>query len=368
MKPTTLLIASLALGSAAFAGDNDKKTIAPPAEDSWQFKLSMPGWVPWLQGDTGVNGQIAHIDLGPDNLVPKIDMAADIRMEAHKGRLSVLGEFFYMSISDGIGTNTAVKKLDVQVDQTMGDLAVAWRLIDSPRGYLDVVAGVRYTNFYQKLVTQADAERIDAASTRLVDAVSDRVATALTAKVVDRLTSINLPEVPELGHPSTLPIAPIGGRLGDRLRERIQEIINARKVELAAAVQARKVAVGAAVAAAQQRVDSIKKDLSKKIAREVESKLDTRVSRTDDWWDPYIGVRARYNLNDKFYVTGKADIGGFGVGCDITWTAEAALGWKLSERIYSEIGYRALGVDYDKDGLVMDTVTHGPQVTLGIIF
>ena len=134
MKPNHLriLLAGLALGATAFAGDNDTKTIVPLPEDSWQFKLSAPGWIPWQEGDTGVNGKISHIALGPDIIIPRIDMVADLRGEAHKGRWSVMGEFLYMSLSDGIGTNTAVKKIDVQIDQIMGDLSVAWRIIDSP--------------------------------------------------------------------------------------------------------------------------------------------------------------------------------------------------------------------------------------------
>ena len=73
-------------------------------------------------------------------------------------------------------------------------------------------------------------------------------------------------------------------------------------------------------------------------------------------------------MNDKFYLTGKGDIGGFGVGSDLTWTAEAALGCQLSSRIFTEVGYRAIGVDYEGDSLIYDVVTHGAQVTLGITF
>jgi uncharacterized membrane protein len=368
---TTILLAGLVLGTNAFAGDNDKKVILPPTppEDSWQFKLSMPGWIPWLEGDTGINGITSHVALGPDTIVPKVDMIADVRMEAHKGRFSMLGEFLYMSLSDGIGSNTVVKKIDVQVDQIMGDLGVAWRIIDSPRGYLDVIGGVRYTNLFQQLVTQPGGEHIGEASTQLVDAVSERIATALPDGALRNLIAAKLPEVPELGHPSTLPIAPIGGRLQDSVRERIRQIIDARKTALAAAVQARAQAVGAAAqAAAQQRVDAIKNDLSKKIARTVESKLDARVARTDDWFDPYVGLRGRYNLSERFYLTGKGDIGGFGVGADLTWTAEAALGCQLTRNIFAEAGYRALGVDYEQNGLTYDMITHGPQITLGINF
>ena len=322
------LLAGLALGTSAFAGDNDKKTIAPltPLDDAWRFSLSMPGWIPWLQGDSGVNGITTHIDLGPDDIVPRIDMAADIRMEAHKGRFSIMGEFLYMSLSDGIGTNTVVKKLDVQVDQTMGDLGMAWRVIDSPRGYLDVVGGVRYTNYYQKLALQPNDARIDEVSGNLAVA-----GTLLRLRVAQALAAL-------AGKDPTLPIAPLDGDQAARL------------------------------ATAIAKIKGNTADRKAKIARLLHDALGRTVSRTDDWFDPYIGLRGRYNLNDKFYVTAKGDIGGFGVGSDLTWTAEAALGCQLSRSIFAEVGYRALGVDLDKDGLVMDTVTHGPQVTLGITF
>lgn len=370
----TLALAPV-LHVAACAGELDKKVVTPPTplDDGWHFGLSLPGWIPWLEGDTGVNGLVSHVSLGPDTIVPRVDMIADVRLEARKGRFSVLGEFLYMSLSDGIGTPTVVKKVDVQLDQIMGDLAVAYRVIDRPRGYLDLVAGVRYTNLFQQAVTQPNAELIGKRSTDLVDAVAGAARARIDAAVPDgalrKLIAARLPDAPELNRPTTLPIAPLDGRLGDKLRERVQAIIDARKAALAAAVQARAQAVGAAARdAAQRRVDAVKHDLSREIARTLEGKLDARVARLDDWFDPYVGFRARYNLNEKFYLTAKADIGGFGVGSDLTWTAEAALGWKVMRNLYSEIGYRAIGVDYEKDGLTYDMITHGPQMTLGITF
>jgi hypothetical protein len=362
------VLAVLALGASAFAGEKDQKAIAPkPPDDRWQFSLSLPGWIPWLEGDTGVGGNTGHIDLGPNNLVPKIDMIVDVRAEAHKGRLSVLGEVLYMSLSDGIGSNTAVKKIDLQIDQTMADFAVAWRLIEGPRGYLDVVGGVRYTNLFQQLVTQPNPERITETSTHLVDTLSDRIASALSGRQIRQLVAAELASVddPELGRPSTLPVAPLGGRLTQQVRAKIQHLIDASKAELAAAVQARATARNSA---AQERVDGIKKDLSKKIARTITSNFDARIARTDDWWDPYLGLRGRYNVNAKFYMTAKADIGGFGIGSDLTWSAETALGCQVTERVFSEVGYRALAVDYEGNGLTYDMITHGPQVTLGITF
>ncbi|MGB8169969.1 MAG: hypothetical protein WCF18_20870, partial [Chthoniobacteraceae bacterium] len=212
---TTVILAGLALGASTFAGENDKKVVVPPTplDDSWHFSLALPGWIPWLQGDTGLHGVTSHVDLGPDDIIPKIDMVADVRAEAHKGRWSVLGEFLYMSLSDGIGTNTVVKKLDVQVDQTMADLGVAWRVVETERGYLDVVGGVRYTNYYQKLALQPNDERIGEVVDGLVAAAGNRlrplVARALTALA---------------GKDPSLAIAPLDGGEAVRLAAAIAKV------------------------------------------------------------------------------------------------------------------------------------------------
>src|SRR4051812_4734971 len=93
----TALLAGFALGTGALAGESDKKIIVPVPEESWQFKLSLPGWIPWIEGTMGLNGYNSNISLNPNVTVPKIDMVADLRAEAHKGRWSVMGEFLYMS-------------------------------------------------------------------------------------------------------------------------------------------------------------------------------------------------------------------------------------------------------------------------------
>lgn len=325
---TTTLLAGLALGSAAFAGENDKKIVVPPApEDSWQFKLSLPAWIPWVSGDVGLNGINSHISLGPDNIIPKLDMIVDVRAEAHKGRFSVMAEYLYLNLSDGVGTKTMVKKIDSRFDQTTADLSVGWRLIENDRGYLDILGGVRFNQFYQKVTTQPNDEVID----QTVDALADAAGSRLRARVAKALVAL-------AGKDPTLPIAPVHGVDPERLAARIDRIQGTRA----------------------ERREKIKKLLH--------DSLDSTVSRTDTFWDPYIGLRGRYNLNSAFYLTARGDIGGFTVGSELSWTAEGGIGYQLSPNIYTEITYRAFGIDYEKDGLLMDTVVHGPQVNIGIMF
>lgn len=253
-------------------------------------------------------------------------MVADVRAEAHRGRFSVLGEFLYMSLSDGIGTNTVVKKIDVRVDQTMADFGVAWRILENPRGYVDVTSGVRYSRLYQRLTLQPNDERIDGA----VDGLAAVVGSQLRSRVAAALQSIE-------GRDPTLPVSPLDADAAARL------------------------------AAAVAKIKGTLAERKAQIKERLHDALDRTVARTDDWFDPYIGLRGRYNLSDKFYLTAKGDIGGFGVGSDLSWTAEAALGCQLSPRVSSEVGYRAYGVDYEKDGLLMDTITHGRRSRWGSI-
>jgi hypothetical protein len=91
---------------------------------------------------------------------------------------------------------------------------------------------------------------------------------------------------------------------------------------------------------------------------------------SERWTDPYIGVGGHYNLNKTFYVTGKVDVGGFGVGSDITTQAYGAVGFHLTHWSYTELGYRFLYANYEDDSnkFVWKTETQGIQLTSGIIF
>ena len=77
-------------------------------------------------------------------------------------------------------------------------------------------------------------------------------------------------------------------------------------------------------------------------------------------------MRACYSISPAVYFTVRGDIGGFGVGSDLMWQAEAALGVQLTKSIHAELGYRALSFDYDRDDLKYETITHGAQVMLGV--
>ncbi|MEP6672073.1 MAG: hypothetical protein ABJF10_23115 [Chthoniobacter sp.] len=361
--PTLLAgFTGILFGATALAGENDKKTITPtepePSE-TWQFSLSLPGWIPWQTGEVGINGATSHLKLGPNDIIPKLDMIASVRAEAHKGRFGIMGEYSYMSLSDGVGTPGLVKKLDVRLDQHLGELALSWRLIESPRGWLDAFAGVRYTNLYQAVGIHPDDGAIEQASRGLVDALADRLAKGARERLVplvqeritDRLASLRERD-------PVLPQGPLGDALRGALAQRVQAIIKQRQAELDGAIKS----------GIRARIDAAKAKLSHDLASAIKDQLNTRVARTDDWWDPFVGLRGHYDLSKAFYLTGRADIGGFGVGSELSWQVNAGIGCHLTRNFYTEMTYRLYDVNYRHDGLIYDVLTHGIELSAGINF
>jgi opacity protein-like surface antigen len=82
----------------------------------------------------------------------------------------------------------------------------------------------------------------------------------------------------------------------------------------------------------------------------------------ENWVDPIVGLRVIAPLGGRWSVTGYADIGGFGVGSDLTYEAYAAANYNFSNTMSIMLGYRYLSVDYDDNGFLYDVAQHGPMV------
>lgn len=84
------------------------------------------------------------------------------------------------------------------------------------------------------------------------------------------------------------------------------------------------------------------------------------------WVDPLVGLRAFLPLTEKLSAQGQVDIGGFGAGSDLTWSALATANYAFSDRLSGSVGYKVLDVDYDHSGHVYDTRLSG--LVLGMAF
>ncbi len=92
------------------------------------------------------------------------------------------------------------------------------------------------------------------------------------------------------------------------------------------------------------------------------------VSRSEEfnWIDPLIGARAFYAFTDKLSVMGQADIGGFGVGSELTWSVLGTFNYVFNDNWSASAGYKYMSVDYDNDGYVFDVDMSGP--VLGVTY
>lgn len=94
---------------------------------------------------------------------------------------------------------------------------------------------------------------------------------------------------------------------------------------------------------------------------------------TEDWVDPVIGLRGKKSFNDKWALYGSANIGGFGIVSDFTWSLLAGVDYRFNDQVALQLQYKAVGVDYNndesgKDTFIYDTVTHGPLVGVSFRF
>jgi hypothetical protein len=81
-----------------------------------------------------------------------------------------------------------------------------------------------------------------------------------------------------------------------------------------------------------------------------------------DFVDPVIAARAGFALSPRLSALAYADIGGFGAGSDITAQGVATLNVRVSRQLWLSGGYRYLLVDYEKNGVRVDSRLGGPLV------
>jgi hypothetical protein len=100
----------------------------------------------------------------------------------------------------------------------------------------------------------------------------------------------------------------------------------------------------------------------------VEANLDTTtgvmpgfsVSQRKTWAAPVVGIRGTANVTPRFFLSGKFDIGGAGIGADLTTQLIGLAGFKFTKHVAMLGGYRWLQVDYDdKHGFLFDTQMSG---------
>src|ERR1043166_10320228 len=170
--------AAFAVAGSVCAGtlELQPKESAPPTitqPEPWQFTIAAPGWMAGMNGTIGIRKVNADIDVGFfDDVLEHLDMIFAMRAEAQKGPFGIFGEVIYLGLSDGAQGRGLINNVHEQVDLTLVDGALSWRLVNQPRWSLDFAAGMHYTNVYERLTLNGDVVAIHQASVRFVDNVA----------------------------------------------------------------------------------------------------------------------------------------------------------------------------------------------------
>jgi hypothetical protein len=93
-----------------------------------------------------------------------------------------------------------------------------------------------------------------------------------------------------------------------------------------------------------------------------------RASARETWLDPLVGLRFAHAFNDRWSVTLRGDVGGFGVSSELATNVSAMFGWRVGERLTLRGGYRMLQMDFDGDSLVLDAILQGYLVGVSWAF
>ncbi len=154
MKNTTIVKSTLALTAVlsaslgtSLAGEprNEVVTTPPPASP-WEFRIEPYLWTSGMNGTIGVRNFTSDVDVPFKDIFSHLDMAAALQLEARNGAWGIVLDGFYAKISASGSVPTPLDRTaDVGLKQFTGDLYATYRFVDSPTGFVDAYAGLRYS-------------------------------------------------------------------------------------------------------------------------------------------------------------------------------------------------------------------------------
>lgn len=376
----------------------------PPADDGWEIKVTPYGWLAGIDGGVTAKGYSAETSVPFEDVITNLDMVAMLNIEARKGRWGGWLDGIYMKLSsEGDSPGPLLDSVGVSLDSVLAEGALYYRVWQGERGFLDIYGGARYVQMgvdlrldvndaaVRNVSEELSAEVIDSivasvkgkaaptlsrAGAKIAAKAQEELADTVAAKAEVARTKVDHLRQIAAAHPKIVHLL----RNSDRVRSAIRAAAETKATEELIALEAKAAEAQAVASAVRQEIARVKaqvrkavqraeKELAREIERALQQALPEEISQSDYWVDPFVGLRGLYHFTDRFYAVAKADVGGFGVGSDLTWQAYAALGWKFNKYVSTEIGYRHMDVDYDSDnGLAYDLALSGAQVALCIHF
>jgi hypothetical protein len=95
------------------------------------------------------------------------------------------------------------------------------------------------------------------------------------------------------------------------------------------------------------------------------------VDDSETWIEPFVGASWNVSLSENLGARLRGDVGGFGLGAELSLQGQAALVWETgwfnaSTALYA--GYRAIYQRYESGSFEWDMLLHGPMLGIGIRF
>jgi len=100
--------------------------------------------------------------------------------------------------------------------------------------------------------------------------------------------------------------------------------------------------------------------------------INVQVEKSRTWVSPVVGVVLRTPGEHRVHATLLADVGGFGLGSDLTWQVFPTVGVNLGKHVSLEAGYRWMSDEYETgegaDRFKWDILYQGPVVGFAFRF
>jgi hypothetical protein len=134
--------------------------VAQPAADSWTFALTPYIWLPNVNGTLKYspppNNGAPEVDTGPNNYLQNLSFALMLSGEARKGRWAIVSDLIYLDFNSeksnvkdvNFGgprvSTTGTSSAQSSLKGLEWTLAGSYAMMQSPRGTLEVLGGLRY--------------------------------------------------------------------------------------------------------------------------------------------------------------------------------------------------------------------------------
>jgi opacity protein-like surface antigen len=122
---------------------------------AWKFEVTPYFWAPTLDAVSTVSGQSVAMDLSFSDIWDNFDVfGLSARVEAWKGKCGLIFDGMYLDLDGDFSLQTPGPPtigVDVDIEQTMLDFAVSYRLVEAPRLSFETIVGARYTDLKQEI-------------------------------------------------------------------------------------------------------------------------------------------------------------------------------------------------------------------------